>query len=304
MTKGKQYTFTMCVTPAKNVIRFGFYSSRGYKGLANMPVLYDNKKQIISITFLMNYADGKDSSVDITNGYPNICRFPDDGSVTENSVIHWWKLEEGEKATPWIPNVNDDPIAGSFGGAVNKNLAPLGSAITSHYGSTVTWDSANKRYTITSPVTTNTTYGTGFSLKGQYYKLPWNMTYRASMEIYTPAAYNAVLDFNNNTLGNTLSGNDQDSGRTSNAFTIPAKTWTKVSWGTTNKNETKNPNHLNIYPYDGFDILNSTDSASTTWYVRNVKFEYGDTVTPYYEGEFVASGPISSPSFANEFYEI
>lgn len=52
----------------------------------------------------MRYANGRDDSVDIKNGYPNIYRFPNDDSVLKESTIHWWKLEEGNKSTLWVPN--------------------------------------------------------------------------------------------------------------------------------------------------------------------------------------------------------
>lgn len=52
----------------------------------------------------MKYSNGRDDSVDIKNGYPNIYRFPNDGSVLKESTIHWWKLEEGNKSTLWVPN--------------------------------------------------------------------------------------------------------------------------------------------------------------------------------------------------------
>ena len=106
LSAGEIYTATLCVTPAKNVSYFSLYFSSG-----NMPkAVFDvngTNKQIISETFTMDYA--KDMTPDKNIDYANasLYRFPNDGTVTENSTIHWIKIEKGNKATDWTPAPED-----------------------------------------------------------------------------------------------------------------------------------------------------------------------------------------------------
>ncbi len=106
LAEGETYTVTICVTPAKNVQNIWLYLSQGMKNLANL-VVAGTKKQILSRTFTAKYYPGMDPSVDPNNGYAQFYRFPNDGTVTGNSTIHWVKIEKGNKATDWTPAPED-----------------------------------------------------------------------------------------------------------------------------------------------------------------------------------------------------
>ena len=106
LSAGEIYTATLCVTPAKNVSYFSLYFSSG--SLPTVDFYVDGvNRQIISETFTMDYA--KDMTPDKNIDYANasLYRFPNDGTVTENSTIHWIKIEKGNKATDWTPAPED-----------------------------------------------------------------------------------------------------------------------------------------------------------------------------------------------------
>ena len=106
LSAGEIYTATLCVTPAKNVSYFSLCFSSG--SLPKVDFYVDGvNRQIISETFTMDYA--KDMTPDKNIDYANasLYRFPNDGTVTENSTIHWIKIEKGNKATDWTPAPED-----------------------------------------------------------------------------------------------------------------------------------------------------------------------------------------------------
>lgn len=106
LTEGRQYTITATVTPAAGVTHLAPVTSNGYHGLPNMAVTGTNK-QTVSITFNMGYATGRKPSDNISNANVGIYRIPNDGSVTGNTTIHQIKVEEGGKATAWVPAAED-----------------------------------------------------------------------------------------------------------------------------------------------------------------------------------------------------
>ncbi len=107
LTKGETYTVTLCVTPAKGVTHYALYLSRGYALQCKLAVSGTNK-QIISATFKANYhSDRIPTSPDDTWARIDLYRFPHDGTVTSNSVIHWIKIEKGNKATGWTEAPED-----------------------------------------------------------------------------------------------------------------------------------------------------------------------------------------------------
>lgn len=99
--KGQQYTVTICVTPASGVTRFDFYCSDGYKVLAQFPVT-GTSKQIISKTFTFSdyYTDRVPDTIMSQYALASLYRMPKEG-VTGISILHWIKLEKGNKATDW-----------------------------------------------------------------------------------------------------------------------------------------------------------------------------------------------------------
>lgn len=103
---GEIYTATICVTPAENVSEIGVFFSLGYI----RPVrFYPNRtdKQVISETFTMRYYDGRTPDVNPSYAYAQLYRYPNDGTVTGNTTIHWFKIEKGNKATDWTPAPED-----------------------------------------------------------------------------------------------------------------------------------------------------------------------------------------------------
>ena len=103
---GETYTATICVTPAENVSEIGVFFSQGYWRPARFWIT-ETSKQIISKTFTMGYYKGMTPDVDVKNAYVQLYRFPNDGTVTGNTTIHWFKIEKGNRATDWTPAPED-----------------------------------------------------------------------------------------------------------------------------------------------------------------------------------------------------
>ena len=106
LKEGEIYTATICITPAENVSEIRVYFSQGYMS----PVrFYPNgtDKQVISETFTMAYYDGRTPDVHPSYAYAQLYRFPNNGTVTGNTTIHWFKIEKGNKATDWTPAPED-----------------------------------------------------------------------------------------------------------------------------------------------------------------------------------------------------
>lgn len=106
LKEGEIYTATICVTPAENLSEIRVYFSHGYLAPVSF---YPNRtdKQVISETFTMAYYDGRTPDINPRYGYADLYRFPNDGTVTGNTTIHWFKIEKGNKATDWTPAPED-----------------------------------------------------------------------------------------------------------------------------------------------------------------------------------------------------
>lgn len=109
LIEGETYTATMRVTPAAGVTYYGLYLSSGYRIMGKFNVL-GTEEQTVSLTFTAGYAD--DKTPEVRPSYANnvIYRFPNDNTVTENSTIHWYKVEKGNRATDWTPAPEDAEI--------------------------------------------------------------------------------------------------------------------------------------------------------------------------------------------------
>lgn len=104
---GEVYTATICVTPAPGVTQFRLHFSYGYDGAVASFIINGQERQIISKTFTMRYSSGYTPDDDIKNSYAMYYRLPNDNTVTENSTMHWVKIEKGNKATDWTPAPED-----------------------------------------------------------------------------------------------------------------------------------------------------------------------------------------------------
>lgn len=150
-------------------------------------------------------------------------------------------------------------------------------------------------FTITSAVTSST-WGSGISVPQQIIVVPYGLSYRISFEANISTAHNIQIDINN--LCGSVSGNDHDTGRTATTFSIPANTWTTVTWGSSNLNTTQNPDQLDIIVYDGIGLKTSEDSTAITWIIRNPKF------IVYKNDLSIASIEKNNIVHSNIFYEI
>ena len=142
----------------------------------------------------------------------------------------------------------------------------------------LTWDSENNYYVITSQPSTSF-WGVGPFVGVTPKKIiPWGYSYRLSYEVYSPTAATWYVDYNNNTIDVTLSGNDNDTGRIATGISVPANQWTLITLGCSNTNETKNPNHLPLYDYSsGLGPVMTNISSPITWYMRNPQWYLVDT---------------------------
>ena len=155
----------------------------------------------------------------------------------------------------------------------------------------------NGIYTVTSPVSSST-WGAAFSITRSTVIVPYNTMYKIELEVNVPTAHTIVIDLNNIPQHEAAwAGNDNDlvSARTVSTFSIPANTWTKISWGSINKHAS-NTTQDALLIYDGIGLRTSNDSSAITWQFRNYKAKL------YYNNNTVASiGKTFSNS--NNFYE-
>ena len=147
-----------------------------------------------------------------------------------------------------------------------------------NYSSGTITGPSNGKYTVTSPSGANATWGAGFSITNGQIIVPYGCIYRIKMEVFVPTAHGIQIDINNTVpSGVTIQGgNDNDNGnlRTSTYFSIPANTWTEITWGSINTNE-KNTHHVDISVYDGIGLKTNADTAAVTWYMRNPRAYIG-----------------------------
>lgn len=106
LVAGEVYTISLCVTPGGGVRHYVLYMSAGN---ADQVILYVNgtSRQIIRATFTARYYDGMTPADNSWNARIQLYRFPNDGTVTSNSTIHWCKVEIGDAPTDWSPAPED-----------------------------------------------------------------------------------------------------------------------------------------------------------------------------------------------------
>lgn len=136
----------------------------------------------------------------------------------------------------------------------------------------------NGQYVITSPVSSST-WGANFSVATDKIHVPYGMTYKLSMDVYVPTKHTLRIDVNNKAVtGGNWNGNDNDLGNTRvyvpSNLTIPAETWTTISWTAINIHP-DNVNQVDLIVYDGIGLYNKDDTETTTWYIKNPKIEIG-----------------------------
>lgn len=102
LVEGKTYTFTICVTPAEGITHIQLFFSNGWSPVKKVSTS-GTDKQILSGTFTMKYYSGKTPTDNDNNAIAQIYRFPNDGTVTSNSTVHWIKIEEGSGSSDWSP---------------------------------------------------------------------------------------------------------------------------------------------------------------------------------------------------------
>lgn len=104
---GETYTATLCITPAESVQDIRLYVSTGMACIAVLRVS-GTLRQIVSKTFTMpSYWPGQTPEDNIFHAIVRLYRFPNDGTVTSNTTVHWIKIEKGNKATDWTPAPED-----------------------------------------------------------------------------------------------------------------------------------------------------------------------------------------------------
>ena len=105
LKEGEIYTATICITPAENVSEIRVYFGQGFYSPVRFQIT-ETSKQVISKTFTMGYS-GRPPDVNPLYGYAQLFRFPNNGTVTGNTTVHWFKIEKGNKATDWTPAPED-----------------------------------------------------------------------------------------------------------------------------------------------------------------------------------------------------
>lgn len=113
--KDETYTISMSIKVPKGVNNYSIYSGSSdvYIG-AIYPGKSGEHTESITIT----------TKQLLENSIIRIRRFPDDGSVTENTTIHWFKVEKGNIATDWTP-APEDIVDNSVTAVSKKTLGTL-----------------------------------------------------------------------------------------------------------------------------------------------------------------------------------
>lgn len=108
LVAGKKYTISVCFTPAAGTTYINAYLSTGHKYICQL-LASGTEQQIVTKTFTCEYLDGKTPEDDINNSKIYFFRFPEDGTVTEMTTIHWAKVVEGNTPTTseWTPSWDD-----------------------------------------------------------------------------------------------------------------------------------------------------------------------------------------------------
>ena len=156
----------------------------------------------------------------------------------------------------------------------------------------ISYDLATNTYTIVNN-TPDPKWGSAVSIASNSKNevlVPFGSQYVASADIYTPVAMDMVVDFNNGPVsGNAWAGNDNDDGayRATYNMSVPANTWTRVSWTTKNTS----PNNADKVDLIIVDSIGSKAPAGTTWKLRNLKIELGGVATPWVPNEKDLIGP-------------
>lgn len=97
----------------------------------------------------------------------------------------------------------------------------------------------------------------------------WGQRYIHTAEFYSSKAITIYIDYNNQAINtDELSGNDNDINRLASSIVLSANVWTRVVFGYSNLNETKNPNHLTLYDYSYIYTTSHTDTFTVK--IRNI----------------------------------
>ena len=103
---GEEYTISMCVTPASGVTAYGVWMS-GASCKQGQAEVSGTTREIVSLTFTARYSDGKTPDDDPANANVRVYRLPQPSSGAGVSMIHWAKLEKGNRATDWTAAPED-----------------------------------------------------------------------------------------------------------------------------------------------------------------------------------------------------
>lgn len=148
-------------------------------------------------------------------------------------------------------------------------------------GTNLAKNTSMNEHTVTTKSTDNATWGSGSSFYGCDAHIPFGSTYRASVDVWLPVEGTIQADINNYPdTGENWNSNDNDNvnDRTPTTIKVPANTWTRISWGSSNTNS-KNTNKLPIRVEDGFGLL--PQSSDITWKFRGKKVELGNKATDW-----------------------
>jgi len=132
LEEGEEYTISICVTPAPGVDRFAAYLSYSQSLIAELPVT-GTEKQVVSKTFTAKYAAGKTPAEQTYHSYVRIHRFPNDGTVTESSTIHWVKVEKGNKATDWTAAPEEMATLVDMNSAITQSASAINISVSQTY---------------------------------------------------------------------------------------------------------------------------------------------------------------------------
>lgn len=130
LVDGEEYTVSLCVTPAAGLTNIWLYVSNGYMNLAQL-IPDGTNKQILKKTFICKYYDGRTPDVNILYADAQLYRYPNDGTVTGNTTIHWIKIEKGNRATDWTPAPEDvDGAISSAKTEINATIKGITSTVS------------------------------------------------------------------------------------------------------------------------------------------------------------------------------